>query len=364
MQNSSRIPKCIILMLFLAVAASTGNAQIIFRTEKPLVKTVWHRVADFSPTLRSVEAAEISPDGKHVISGSKFGYYLMLWRVADGELVWETVMDAEIECVTFSPDGKLIAAGDEAYTVTIFDLNGNIVRTLQHDAAFDGITWCPDGQYVAGGSENGEVVLWNTRTWEKEHILDAGATVNSLQFTRNADKLIAAGNQNNPDPDHDWDRHGFVKAWDVSKDWDVIFEIRAQEKSSKSVRFSPDEQSFAVAGFANQIKVFSFPEAKELAVIDVPEKLEAIAFHPEGNFIFAGGHGDEMRVYKAGSYKQVSTFPCRRVEYIHFSQDGRLMVTGHEDSGLLILHMLISNVQSSEDYHKLSNEILQNKDLK
>lgn len=352
------------IIVFLVILSSTLlNAQIIFRTEKPVLQPVWHRVADFSPTLRSVEAAEFSPDGKYIISASKFGNYLMLWRVADGELLWQTVMDAEVECVTFSQDGKYFAAGDEAYFVTIFDMQGNRVKSLEHDAAFDGITWSPDGEYVAGGSEKGEVVLWNAKTWEKERILEAGSTVNSLQFTQDAGKLIAAGNKDNKPGEDGWDRHGFVKAWDVAADWKVMFEFRAQDESSKSVRFHPDEKSFAVAGFANQVKFFSFPQAEELAVIDVPEKLEAVAYHPEGNFLFAGGHGDNVHIYSTTSFKEVSTYPCRRVEYIHFTPDGRLMVTGHEDSGFLILHMMWSKVQTSEDYQKLSNEILKNKDL-
>lgn len=352
------------ITLSLIMCISLLNAQTIFRTEEPVIQPVWHRVADFSPTLRSVEAAEFSPDGKFIISASKFGNYLMLWRVADGELLWETIMDAEVECVTFSPDGQYFAAGDEAFMVTIFDKQGNLVKSLEHDAAFDGITWSPDGTYVAGGSEKGEVVLWNTDTWEKERILEAGSTVNSLQFSRDASKLIAAGNKANSDESEGWDRHGFVKAWDVAADWQVLFDIWAQEESSKSVRFHPNEQSFAVAGFANQVKIYSFPAAKELAVLDVPQKLEAVAYHPEGNFLFAGGHDDVMQIYNTATFEPVSTYPCRRVEYIHFTPDGRLMVTGHEDSGFLILHMMWSKVQTSEDYHELSNEILNNKDLR
>lgn len=351
-------------LLFFCFAHTPLRAQIIFRTDKPDIKHLWSRVADFSPTLRSVEAAEISPDGKYVISGSKFGYYLMLWRIADGHLLWEHVMDAEIEAVTFSPDGQYIAAGDEAYTVNVFDLEGRLIKNLDHDAAFDGITWSPNGNYLAGGSEKGEVVLWDTKTWNKFLILEAGGTVNSLQFTKDTRKLIAAGNKLNDAESVKGERHGFVKAWDVQDNWKVIFEIKAQEKSTKSVRLSPDERSFAIAGFANQLKVFTFPEAKEIAVVNVPKKLEAIAYHPEGNFLFAGGHGKNLKIYDTKKYEEVDAFPCKRIEYIHFSNDGRLMVTGHEDSGLLSLYMLLSKVQNSSDYHKLSNELLKNKDLK
>jgi len=68
-------------------------------------------VADYSSTLRSVESAEISPDGRLILSASKYDYNLMLWRVEDGSLVWEKVLDAEIEAVTFSPDGKFSSRG-------------------------------------------------------------------------------------------------------------------------------------------------------------------------------------------------------------------------------------------------------------
>lgn len=353
----------ILLVAGVCINKLAAQQTIIFRDDKPEIKLLWNRVADYSPTLRSVESAEISPDGRHVVSASKYGYYLMLWRVADGFLIWEKVLDAEIESVTFSPDGKYIACGDEAFFVTIFDLSGKLIKKLGHDTGFDGITWSPDGKYVAAGSEKGEVVLWNTATWEKERILEAGSTVNSLQFTKDSGKLIAGGNKKNSNEERGWDRHGFAKAWDVEKNFEVIFEIKAQEQSTKTVRFSPNGKTFAVAGFANQVKVFSFPEAKEIAVMNVPKKLEAVEFHPEGIFLFAGGHDEVIQIYETKNYALVDQFPCKRVEYIHFSKDGRLMVTGHEDGGLLSLYMFISKVRNSDDYNRLSNEILKNKDL-
>ncbi|MCK4989936.1 MAG: hypothetical protein KAS29_05600 [Bacteroidales bacterium] len=104
-----------------------------------------------------------------------------------------------------------MAAGDEAYLVTVYDLEGNSAKVLQHDAGFDGIIW------------------------------------------------------------------------------------------------SPDEKTFAVSGAGNQLQIFSYPEAKELRTIDLPAYLEAVAYHPEGNFIFAGGHGGTMYVYNTANYEEVAS---------------------------------------------------------
>ena len=355
-------------LCFLAIANNTFAQEQedppLFLEDKPYIIPLWHRVADFSPSLRAVESAEISPNGQYVLSGSKFGGRLMLWRAADGYLIWEKHIEAEVEAVTFSPDGKLVAAGDEYFNVNIFNVeSGELVRQLKHNVAFDGIAWSPDGQWVAGGSEGGEVVLWNSKNWKNEKILKAGNTVNSLQFSEDMQYLIAAGNKMNDNPTHDWDRHGFVKAWNLNKNWEVIFEINAQEKSSKSVRFSPDMKEFAVAGFANQVKIFSFPEAEEKHVINIPSKVEAVAYHPEGNFLMIGSHESKMRIFKTSIYSQVDELPMVRLEYIHFSKDGRLMATAHEDSGLLSLYMVVSDVQTKEQYHRLSNQILKNKDI-
>jgi len=358
MNNQRRVSVLLVLISLTSILPLKAQTITIFGKDKPIIQAVWHRVADYSSTLRSVESAEISPDGRFVLSASKYGYNLMLWRVADGSLVWEKVLNAEIEAVTFSPDGKYIAAGDEEWLVTVYDLAGNPVKVLEHDAGFDGITWSPDGKYLAAGSEAGAVLIWNTDTWKKK-ILAAGTTVNSLEFTKDSKKLIAAGKGQVPGED---DSYGSVISWDAANNWEVLFEIRAQEHSVKSVRLSPDEKTFAVSGAGYQLQIFSYPDARELKTIDLPAYLEAVAYHPEGNFLFAGGQGETMYVFNTETYEQVATYPIRRIEYIDISKDGRLMATGQEDSGLLSIY-LIHSQKYDGNHSKLAKQILKNRDM-
>lgn len=106
--------KNILFVLLLIPFLNTSAQEGIYPTDAPSLAHIWTRIGDHTPKLRSVESAEFSPDGLTCISGSKFGYLLTLWRVADGTMIWQKKLPLEIECVSFSPDGKLIACGERS----------------------------------------------------------------------------------------------------------------------------------------------------------------------------------------------------------------------------------------------------------
>jgi len=89
-----------------------------------------------------------------------------------------------------------------------------------------------------------------------------------------------------------------------------------------------------------------------------------VAFTPNGQFLAVGGHEKALTFYRVADWKMALEVPMPRIEYIDFSADGRLMVTGHEDSGLIQLYMFLSNTQQRGNYQQIANEQLDNKDLK
>jgi len=173
----------------------------IYNPDVPEVFPVWHRVADFSSALRSVESARISPDGRVAVSVSKFGPRVMTWRVADGMLLWEEEQNAEIECIAFAPDGKRFVTGDEDFMVKIWDTqSGKVMKQMEVDSGLDGITWSHDGKLIVAGTEKGDVLFWNADTFAELGQINVGSTVNSLDFTRDNTLLAVAGNVQTLDP--------------------------------------------------------------------------------------------------------------------------------------------------------------------
>jgi len=353
------------LMLAVVVPLTLFGSESIYSEVSPDPYHVWTRIGDYTDSLRAVEAAELSPDGRLAVSASKFGYNLMCWRVADGTLLWEKKLESEIECITFSPDGSLIASGDEHYFMRIWDAEtGKLIKEREHDSGLDGIAWSPDGKWVASGSEAGELWLWDTRKFSLAKKVKLGSTINSVDFTSDSTHAAVGGNIQTLQPDGHNHYTGFAKIVEITSG-KTVKDFGSFAASVKSIRYSNDESLVATGSFDNTLRVFEVESGDKKFEKKLTQKLEAVAFQPTSNFLVVGGHERQLRFFRVGDYEEVLKLPCPRVEYIHFTRDGRLMLTAHEDSGAIILHLFHSNLQHNKDlYQKLSNKILKNRDLK
>lgn len=348
------------------IATKTSPTEnSIYNSVKPEIIPLWRRVADVSNRMRAVETAEISPDGNLAASGGKFGYSVMLWRIADGQLIWEGKHDSEVECLTFSPNGQRIASGGEDFYVRIWDVKtGAEMYSWEHDSGLDGITWSHDGKIIASGSEAGDAFLWDATTYQLLGKIKAGSTINSLDFTKDDKYLVVGGNNQYPHPETGKTVYdGFAKLIDVEQQ-KVIRDYVGMNGSVKSVRLSMDEKYIATGAFDSTACVFNYETGELLHRFREPLRVEAIAFTPDGQYLLSGGHNLYISVYRLADFKLVDKIPAPRTEYIDVSEDGRLLLTAHEDSGLISLYMFLSNTQHQGNYHQMADKQLNNRDLK
>jgi WD40 repeat protein len=109
--------------------------------------------------------------------------------------------------VSFSKDGKLIAAGDQAGTVKVWDAaTGALKHTLSgHKREALTVAFSPDGKWLASGSLDQTVKLWDAATFEEVATIPAHRQmIRSVAFSPDS-KLLATASQD-----------GSLKLWDVA----------------------------------------------------------------------------------------------------------------------------------------------------
>jgi hypothetical protein len=99
-------------LAFNLIFCFTSPAQQIYNSEQPEPQLLWTRLADYSPKLRSVEAIEISPDGRH----TKYTGFAKLIDLESGKVQMEYGGEhpASVKSVRMTADEKLIASGSFA----------------------------------------------------------------------------------------------------------------------------------------------------------------------------------------------------------------------------------------------------------
>jgi WD40 repeat protein len=345
MEKNSNL-KRYVAVLILTSYTIAANAQQLLDYQLRL-EPVWSRVADALGEIGSVESAEFSPDGKFIVSGTKYDNSVVMWRTSDGVELWRQKTKEEIERVGWSADGKLVAAASEDFVVTVYDAGrGDVVKVLRHEQGIDGLTWSHKGGLLvtgeettknADGSTKGIIRIFDMPAGKPIKVIDFGSTVNRLAFTVDDQYLLAVG-------------HADAKIYRVA-DWSVAQTLKTdQYVNFASGAFSPDGEHVVAAGTMNNIKgnvfIWNWKSGKLLKHFNhTGKKIESITWHPNGKYIVHVGHDPYIYVYRVADILKFGndaipvahkTWASDHAEYIDFNADGSFMVSAHQN-GLIKL---------------------------
>jgi WD40 repeat protein len=109
--------------------------------------------------------AAFSPDVKIVATSHSGDTSITLWEVATGK-AQSTLkgQKGKVWSLTFSPDGKTLASGDDEGTIKLWDMTGG--KELASFTGHAGKVLClaisPDGKVLASGGQDKKIKLWDT----------------------------------------------------------------------------------------------------------------------------------------------------------------------------------------------------------
>jgi WD40 repeat protein len=298
----------------------------------PFLRLVWARVADLNGETGSVECSEFSPDGRLIATCTKYSNEIAVWRVADGSQVWTARAEQEMESLSFSPDGSMLAVGGEDDLLRIFRAtDGRLLQTHRHTKAIDGLAWSPDGSILATGEEEGKIRLW--RMPEGRQVLegDLGVTVNSLDFTRDGRFLVTAGSR---------------EAMHVWRTADMKIEKKLPGDGPvpiTEVRISPNDEYVAAGGHDGYVLVWRLRDGKLLRRINYTgRKVESLDISPDSRYLAYAGHDPHIRLVRLSDFHLVHTSPAAdHAEYVNYSRNGAFLTSAHQD-GLVRLWVCMS----------------------
>jgi WD40 repeat protein len=225
---------------------------------------------------------ETNPDRSLIASGIAEG--VLLWDVKTGATREIRQQEHRPVGLAFSPNGKLLASGDNGDYVYIWDLEkGQPIVRFEGDVPhyrqrFANLHWL-DGETIAAAG-NHAIYWWDVTTGQlRERLpIPTGAPFFvDVAFGQITDRLAAAA------------QDGVVYFWDRASGawatWPVAPEIRLNK-----VAFSPDAQVLAAGSFEDGLFLWDVAQQELLARRAYPaDDVVDLEFSPDGRYLAAIG---------------------------------------------------------------------------
>ena len=119
-------------------------------------------IRSFEGHTNSVNSVTITPDGKHIVSGG-YDITIKLWNINSGEALrsFKGNIDS-VYSVAFTPDGKSIIFGGEGSIKLWKQKNDQMIQSFEgHRGAFYAVAYSPNGKFIISGGKDKTIRLWD-----------------------------------------------------------------------------------------------------------------------------------------------------------------------------------------------------------
>ena len=298
---------------------SGGQAIEIWDVNKKQhVKSLVH---SYDGRKSGVFAVTLSPNGEYLASA---GLHVKLWDIVDKDNPNEVITfehDDPVEqydfspvyAVDFSPDGKLLAAGDKNGKVKIWDLPSGPAITFQHETSVLSVNFSSDGKLLAAGDKNGKVKIWDLQNKKILKTLEGDPEwIRTVKFSPNPDNPILASAEN-------W----MIRLWTLSDSQSRSTIISPSTVDELS--FSPDGKIIASTSSVG-VELWSVENgAHIISLKGQADRVKSTTFSTNDTILASGGDDGILRVWDVSPYVTPQKLESQaKVRMIYFVPQGRM----------------------------------------
>ncbi len=286
----------------------------------------------FTETFANILCVAFSPDGKLLASGDTQGnIYLRQMRSSQIIKIYPA-HQGWVRGIAFSPDGQTLASGSHDCTVKLWTIpTGQCLYTFKHDDLAGRVAWSPDGTMLASVSFDQTLRVWNSQTGECLKVLRGNAPqIASVAWSPNGKILACPGGDNT------------VLLWDAIGLCPLPKAIAGELLKTFSdhgdlvwyVAFSPDGKTLASSSQDGTIKLWNIPTGECRQTLQGNFGLAWwLAFSPNGRTLAGGCQDWTVRLWETdtGQCLKILQGHTSNVCSVAFSPDGKTLASGSDD---------------------------------
>ncbi len=281
----------------------------------------------------SIESVAISPDSSRIVSSS-WDRTLRLWDPSTGEPIGRPLEGHEpvVTSVAFSADGHLIVSGSADGKLHLWNAaTGTMIGgpRVGHTAGVTSVAFSPTEKIIASGSLNGEIFLWDTNNQFPIGSLPVkNGRKASVAFSPDGLNIVST------------DGEEFHLIWDVHARTLVRDAIKGEIKFAHPHIYSPDGR-YIGGWLVRTLRLWNAKSGEPItsAIHGHSGSIESVAFSPDGKVIVSGSEDSDLRLWEVPSGAPVGepyVGHTKSVTSVAFSPDGRYIVSGDRNNTLLI----------------------------
>ncbi|MEZ6049889.1 MAG: protein kinase [Planctomycetaceae bacterium] len=264
-----------------------------------------------------LQSVAYQPGTDRLFACYRDGGMIRVWDTNSGELRSEFKTEHYLLGLGFSPDGEKLMTPAHRQ-VTVFNSNGEIFLQ-EADYPLGGnltswhATYSPDGRLLAAGARHDILLIRNDETPLHHLLCQFDSPITCLSAAPDGQSVAVGG------PD------GSLRWLDLFDGRDV-FHQGAHDGAVTSARYSVDGRWLVTGGHDHQLKLWDANYRQLLKTIEtLSAPIRDVAFSVDGNRL-AASDGRKVQFWKTSDWTRIDTWPIEEVAHLGFSNKGSVIM--------------------------------------